>query len=202
MNTETTIHPRLQHVALATGNMGAMIDWYRKVVGMNVNHRRDAKPDPEYKGPPFGAAWLSNDEVHQRIALFEFPGLGADPNKRQHVYMHHFAFQFESLDDLLGSYARLKGLDIVPQFAVDEGVQISFYYQDPDGNSVELNVGNFHNEWTSSEYMRTETRVRRAEIDPGKMLAARNAGASHWELHQRALDGEFAPEKSFFVGRP
>ena len=197
MNTETIVHPRLQHIALATGNMDAMIAWYRTVVGMNINHRRAAKPDPSYKGPPFGAAWISNDEVHQRIALFEFPRLAVDSDKQRHTHMHHFAFQYETLEDLLGTYARLKALDIVPAVAVDEGVQISFYYDDPDKNRVELNVGNFRSEWTASEYMKNEQRIQRAEIDPDKMLEALKAGASAWELHERALAGEFAPAKPY-----
>lgn len=201
MNTETIVHPRLQHVALATSNMNAMIAWYRTVLGMNINHRREAKPDPSYKGPPFSAAWISNDEVHQRIALFEFPGLPVDSEKAKHTHLHHFAFQYETLEDLLGTYARLKALDIVPAVAVDEGVQISFYYDDPDKNRVELNVGNFRSEWTASEYMKYEQNVRRAEIDPDKMLAAQRAGASAWELHQRALAGEFAPAKPFEFSR-
>lgn len=202
MNTSATIHPKLQHIALATGNMDAMIDWYQKVLGMTINHRRAAKPDPSYKGPPFGAAWISNDETHQRIALFEFPGLPVDSEKRRHTHTHHFAFQFEMLEDLLGSYARLKALDIVPAFAVDEGVQISFYYDDPDMNSVELNVGNFRSEWTASDYMRSQDNGQRAEIDPDKLLLAFEAGGSPWDLHQRALAGEFPPAKPFnFAGR-
>ena len=36
-----------------------------------------------------------------------------------------------------------------------------------------------------------------APIDPEKMLAARKSGASPWELHERALAGEFAPAKPF-----
>ena len=31
-------------------------------------------------------------------------------------------------------------------------------------------------------------------VDPDKMIAARKAGASPWELHERAFAGEFAPE--------
>lgn len=34
-----TIHPKLQHYGLITANVEAMRDWYRKVLGMNVNHR-------------------------------------------------------------------------------------------------------------------------------------------------------------------
>jgi catechol 2,3-dioxygenase len=39
MNTQITIHPKLQHYGLATGDLDAMIEWYRKFLGMTVNHR-------------------------------------------------------------------------------------------------------------------------------------------------------------------
>jgi len=39
MNTETTVHPKLQHYGLATANLDAMTEWYGKVLGMTVNHR-------------------------------------------------------------------------------------------------------------------------------------------------------------------
>jgi catechol-2,3-dioxygenase len=49
MNTEAIVHPKLLHYGLATGNMDAMSDWYRKVLGMTVNHRSKIPaiaPDP------------------------------------------------------------------------------------------------------------------------------------------------------------
>lgn len=33
MNTEIISHPKLQHYGLITANLGAMIDWYPKVLG-------------------------------------------------------------------------------------------------------------------------------------------------------------------------
>ncbi len=36
MNTEITIHPKLQHFGIATANLDAMLEWYRKVLGMTV----------------------------------------------------------------------------------------------------------------------------------------------------------------------
>ena len=44
MNTGITIHPNLQHYGLTTGNLDAMVDWYRKVLGMTINHRSAAPP--------------------------------------------------------------------------------------------------------------------------------------------------------------
>ncbi len=42
-----------------------------------------------------------------------------------------------------GTYARLKGLGIEPLWVVDHGVGTAIYYEDPDGNIVEINVNNY-----------------------------------------------------------
>jgi catechol 2,3-dioxygenase len=127
-------------------------------------------------------------------------GLAINPDKSRHARVQHVAFGYETLDDLLGTFARLKGLGILPVMAVDEGLQTGFYYADPDQNSVELNVNNYGNEWTAAEHMRQTSpsaRPRRVFVDPDKMLAARKAGGSPWELHERAFAGEFAPAKPY-----
>ncbi len=128
------------------------------------------------------------------------PGLATDPDKRRHTRVQHVAFEYETLDDLLGTFARLKGLGIVPVMAADEGSQTSFYYLDPEQNSVELNVNNYGNEWTATEHMKTASvgsGPRRVFVDPDKMIAARKAGASPWEVHERGFAGEFAPAKPY-----
>jgi catechol-2,3-dioxygenase len=192
MNTDVTIHPKLQHYGLTTPNLDKMIDWYRKVLGMTINHRSDRTD-----GAPFSAvAFLSNDEVHHRVVFFEVPGAAADPEKRRHGVMRHTAFAYATLDDLLGTYVRLKRLEIAPVWAVDHGASIAFYYEDPDGNTVELNVSNYADEWTATEHLKTSPPVM-ADVDPDKMVAARNAGASPWELNERASAGDFAPAKPF-----
>jgi catechol 2,3-dioxygenase len=197
MNTEITVHPKLQHYGLTTANLDAMIDWYSKVLGMTVN-RRLAVPAGVRNGPPVSAmAFISNDEVHHRLVFFEMPGLVVDPDKPRHTRLQHVAFEYETLDDLLGTYARLKGLGILPVMAADEGMQASFYYVDPDQNTVELNVNNYGNEWTATEHMKAGPSDRPVFVDPDKMIAARQAGASPWEVHERAFAGEFAPAKPY-----
>ena len=123
----------------------------------------------------------------------------ADSDKRRHPGLQHVAFNYETLDDLLGTYLRLKGLGILPLWAADHGVGTSFYYEDPDQNRVELNINNYSNDWTATEYMRNSHTLgaRPAAIDPEKMVTERDAGTSPWELHERAMAGEFAPAKPF-----
>ncbi len=146
-------------------------------------------------------AFVGNDEVHHRIVFFEASGAAVNPDKPRHVRVQHVAFEYQTLDDLLGTYTRLKGLGILPVMAVDEGLQTALYYTDPDQNSVELNVNNYGNEWTATEHMRSAPqfgeRPMRAQIDPEKIIAARKAGASPWELHERAFAREFAPAKPY-----
>lgn len=84
-----------------------------------------------------------------------------------------------------------------PHAYLDHGMNTSFYYADPDGNSVELQVDNFGNWAQSKEWMQTSPQFAAEpigmSIDPAQMVVARRAGASFAELHQRAYSGEFQP---------
>jgi catechol 2,3-dioxygenase len=143
MNTETIIHPRLHHLGLTTGNLEVMIDWYRKVLGMSVVHQTDSAVTDQQNAPTIRAAWVSNDEANHRLAIVQLPGLTADPDRARHHRLQHFAFEYRTIDELLGTYARLQGLGIVPVLCTDGGSQTTFYYEDPDRNSVEINVDNY-----------------------------------------------------------
>jgi catechol 2,3-dioxygenase len=197
MNTEITVHPKLVHYGLITANLDAMIDWYRKVLGMTVNyHSAGPAPVDVHGAPPFsGFAFISNDEMDHRIVFFEVPGVDLDPDRRRHTGLQHVAFEYATLDDLLGTYVRLKGLGILPVWAADHQVGTSIYYHDPDRNMVEINVNNYGTVWTATECLRTAN-PRPVPIDPDKMLAARKRGASPWELHEQAVAGKFAPAEA------
>jgi catechol 2,3-dioxygenase-like lactoylglutathione lyase family enzyme len=202
LNTETIIHPKLHHIGLLTGNLQPMLDWYTAVLGMRIIHESDNPTGaPTGKRPPIRAAFLSNDDASHRIAMFEVSGLAADPDHARHRRLQHIAFEFRTLDELLGTYLRLKALGIVPVFPVDEGAQIAFYYSDPDGNIVEINVCNFADRRAAIEHIQTSPDFARnplgVQIDPDRMAAAHEVGATAWELHTRAWKGEFAPEKPY-----
>ena len=180
-----TVRPILHHINLKTRRLQEMIAWYSTVVGMKTN----------YQFP--GGAWLTNDEANHRLALLVSPQLSDDPDKLIHTGMHHSAFEFPSMGDLLNTYVRLKAEGIEPHASLDHGMTSSFYYEDPDGNSVELQADNFANWQESSEWMRTSPQFDANPIgmpvDPEKMIAAHHAGASFAELHERAYAGEFQP---------
>jgi catechol-2,3-dioxygenase len=181
----TVIEPTLHHINLKTRRLQEMIDWYATVVGMK----------PTYQFP--GGAWLTNDAANHRLALLTSPQLSEDPDKLMHTGIHHSAFEYATIDDLLATYVRLKGLNIEPHASLDHGMTTSFYYVDPDGNSVELQTDNFEDWKQSSEWMRTSPQFAAdpigMPIDPAQLVAAREAGASFAEIHQRAYAGEFRP---------
>jgi catechol-2,3-dioxygenase len=177
--------PVLHHVNLKTTRLQEMIDWYGRVVGSRV-HFQFA-----------GGAWLSNDGANHRIALLTAPTVADDPDKLTHAGLHHIAFEYESLDDLLDNFDRLQGEGITPHMMLDHGMTMSFYYVDPDGNSVELQADNFGDWSESTRWMRTAPEFAANPIgmpvDPGRMLKARREGMSPGEIHRRAYAGEFRP---------
>ena len=87
LNTETIIHPRLQHIGLLTGNLHRLLEWYKTVLGMRPIH---ASENPTGAPGSSGlshlkAAFLSNDEISHRLAVIEVPGLTADPERSRQV---------------------------------------------------------------------------------------------------------------------
>jgi catechol 2,3-dioxygenase len=182
------INPTLHHFGVITTHLEAMLDWYAKVLGMTTNFQSSG-----------GLAFVSNDKAHHRMALISLPGLRDDPEPPLHAKLQHVAFEYATIDDLLHSWERLKGMGIEPVLAADHGPTTAFYYQDPDGNSVELFADNFGDWDQSSEYLRTSPAFHHnpmgTYVDPEQMLAARKAGATAAELHQHAMAGEFSPAR-------
>lgn len=178
-------NPVFHHANLKTGRLDEMIAWYDMVAGLSV----------VFRWP--GGAFLTNDGANHRLALLCSPALSDDPDKLAHTGIHHLAFEFPKLDDLLETYVRLGGAGIDPHFTVDHGMTTSFYYADPDGNSVELQVDNF-GDWTrSTEFMRSAPEFEADPIgrlvDPRQMIRDREAGASPAEIHERGYAGRYTP---------
>lgn len=190
------IHPTLHHYGLTTANLKTMSQWYATVLGMSVVFETTS-PLGENAPITVSAAWVTNDAANHRIGLIAMPQLTTDPQKSAHTRLQHIAYEYSSLDDLLDSCIRLKEEGIVPLLSADHGPTISIYYADPDGNSVELFADTFGDWEKSGHFMRTSpefaARPMGSYIDPEKLVAARAAGASAAEIHQRAYLGQFTP---------
>jgi catechol-2,3-dioxygenase len=175
----------MHHINLGTRRLDEMIAWYGDVVGMEVNHRAEV------------GAWLTNDAANHRLALLAHDHLEDDPAKQTHTGLRHIAFEYGSIDELLGTYVRLRDRGITPRFCLDHGLTLSFYYGDPDGNRVELQVDCFGDWEASSRFMREDPAFAAdpigPDVDPDALVAAWREGTSFGELHRRAYAGGFAP---------
>ncbi len=178
-------NPVMHHINLKTTRLDEMIDWYAQVCGMRPNFRADV------------IAFLTNDAANHRLALLAVPGLSDDPERIGHCGMHHSAFEFDSVEQLLTRYETLKARGILPHACLDHWLTTSFYYEDPDGNSVELQADNFGDWAASTEWVRTAPEFVAnpigVPVDPDRLAAASRAGSSAQELHARGYAGEFAP---------
>jgi len=188
----TTIKPSLHHVTIKTSQLQAMVDWYHAVIGATVNFQ-DAHN-----------AWMTNDAANHRIAFLAVPGLATDPQRTHHTGMHHSAFEYDSFDDLRASYERMKGLGIVPAFSLDHGLTISLYYQDPEGNYVELQSDNFGDWAESTKFMQTSQDFRTNPIgtffDPDRVSKAFAADRDFKALQPEIRSGSFSPAETPKMG--
>jgi catechol-2,3-dioxygenase len=185
MSDSTVIHPKFHHLNLKTTRLQQMIDWYSAVVGAEVLFQDEM------------GAWLSNDAANHRVALLAFPGFSNDPEKDTRTGLHHSAFEYDNFEDLNASYLRLREAGVEPDFCIDHGMTFSYYYKDPDGNHVELQVDNFGDWAKSSEWMRTSDEFHANPIgvfvDPAQVAEAAASGEPFEQIHARAMAGAFAP---------
>ena len=187
-DSSEVIHPKFHHLNLKTTRLQEMIDFYSVLVGTEVLHQDDV------------VAWLSNDEANHRIALLAFPNFEDDPDKETHTGIHHSAFEYGGFDQLNSSYLRLKEAGIEPSFCLDHGMTFSYYYTDPDGNHIELQVDNFGDWGESAEWMRTSEEFKANPIgqfvDPAKVASDHAAGVGFDDIHAKAMAGGYAPDQA------
>jgi catechol-2,3-dioxygenase len=114
--------------------------------------------------------------------------------------MHHSAFEYSSFAELNSSYLRLKEAGITPALCLDHGMTFSYYYADPDGNNVELQVDNFGDWAKSKDWMQTSEEFAANPIgqfvDPDRVAADDADGVSFEEIHAKAMAGRYAPDQA------
>ena len=87
--------------------------------------------------------FITFDDEHHRVAIFKRDRLKEKSAAADTAGMHHVAFTYGSLADLVATYKRLKAQGIVPVRTIHHGITVSNYYLDPDNNRVELQVNAF-----------------------------------------------------------
>jgi catechol-2,3-dioxygenase len=169
---------KLSHIVLQTNRRNQMRDWYCTVLGAEILHENEF------------ICFISYDDEHHRVAFID-PGPLAEkePDARRagnEAGLHHVAFTYAGLDDLIDNYMRLKQIGIRPQRCVNHGVTTSMYYRDPDNNQVELLVDNFATAAEGQAYMRQRSATDKNPVgvvyDPEELVARVRAGLRIEEL--------------------
>lgn len=180
---------QLAHVVLRTSQFRKMIDWYCALLNAQSNFENNR------------LAFLSYDEEHHRIAIANMPVLGKRNKSRAGV--DHVAFTYASIADLLENHGRLRELGIRPAWAINHGPTTSMYYEDPDGNFVELQVDNFDSVEELSKWMTTgefEENPIGVNFDPDQLLARLRVGEPEEELKRRPRAQEAEVPEAYLGG--
>ena len=160
---------KLAHVVYQTNRMPEMRDWYATVLGGHV----------VYENPHL--CFVTYDDEHHRVAFVDFgpltPRAGAEvelgPKPVEQPGLHHVAFTYGSMGELLDTYVRLRDRGIRPFFCVNHGPTTSMYYRDPDGNRIELQIDNFATAEEGQAWMHSPAFDRNpigVEYDPDKLV--------------------------------
>ncbi|MDX6742443.1 VOC family protein [Actinocorallia sp. A-T 12471] len=168
--------PKFAHVVLQTGQPTEMRDWYCTVLDGHTVYQDQA------------LCFITFDEEHHRIALLT-PPMPLERKSPTTAAMHHVAYTFADIDELLDRYVLLRDKGITPAVCIAHGVTTSMYYRDPDGNFVEMQIDNFAEPDDATGYMNGPEYAGDSvgpAFDPERLLAARAAGASVEELTGRA----------------
>ena len=112
----------LGHVGMYARNPALLAEFYRDVMGMQIVGGSDANHP---LGPTAFLSSRPGEEAHE-IAIFSNPQLA------------HRAFKVESLAELKRFYHRIVGRGIPIKFQFHHGISIAFYFQDPEGNLIEV----------------------------------------------------------------
>lgn len=156
---------RISEIVLKTSHFDTLRQWYQTVFGIKPFYERTPPKSAvsTYAGGQYVRASdmrLSFMRLHmdfpytQVLALFEVPSL-----KRRapgEPGLHHMQFRHPSMAELVTRYERLLAIDIKPVRTANHGPGTSFYYMDPDGNSVELSASNFTTEADYLGYFKSE----------------------------------------------
>ena len=172
---------KLAHLVFQTNRLSAMRDWYCTVLDGHVI----------YENPHL--SFVTYDDEHHRVAFIDFGPLaarevgGSDLRYRStdQPGLHHVAFTFGSMGELLDNYERLAARSIRPFRSINHGPTTSMYYVDPDGNRVELQIDNFATAEEGQAWMHSPAFDQNpigVEYDPDDLVRRFRAGVPVAEL--------------------
>ena len=119
------------HSVVLVRDLDAMLDFYTNVLGFEITDRGPLAPGD---GVPEIVFMSQVETDHHQLAFLPLRRGDAPPNT-----VNHFAFRTESLTDVRAFAERIEKDGRVKQLnPVTHGNTWSIYFQDPEGNGVEI----------------------------------------------------------------
>ena len=169
---------KLAHVVLRSSRYDEMVRFYQDLLCAHVTFGNEV------------LTFLTYDDEHHRIAILNFPDLAKQEAGVAGV--HHIAFTYDRLADLIGNYERVKQIGIEPIWCTNHGPTTSLYYRDPDGNQLELQVENFASIEESTQFFFSPDFAENpigVDFDPATLARRFHAGEPESAIKQRAHSG-------------
>lgn len=122
-------HPetRIGHVHLRVSDLDRAIAFYRDVMGLDVQQLYGAQ-----------AAFLSAGGYHHHIGLNTWDSRGGTPPAKGTTGLYHTAFVYPDRPALADAFKRVLDAGVPITGAADHGVSQAIYFDDPDGNGIEI----------------------------------------------------------------
>jgi len=117
---------KLGHIVLKVRDAQKSREFYTRALGLKVAHE-DAQ---------HGAVFLSYGVQHHDLALFQLATGESAPASAPGL--HHTAWQVGSFAELQEAHRQLGELGIHVESTIEHNVSRSIYFDDPDGNRVEI----------------------------------------------------------------
>lgn len=118
---------KVGHIHLKVADLDRAIAFYGEVLGFTVQQRYGRQ-----------AAFLSAGGYHHHIGLNTWESAGGTPAPRGHTGLYHTAFLYPDRASLGQAVKQVVEAGVPLDGAADHGVSEAVYFQDPDGNGVEL----------------------------------------------------------------
>jgi catechol-2,3-dioxygenase len=171
----------LSHVVLASYDADALAAWYQQVLRATVPYQRVG-----------GLTILAFDEEHHRLGVTQLQG---EPTPKQGAGLHHVAFRYLTIRDLLQQYSDVKELGHTPMACTHHGITMSMYYLDPDSNVVEFMIDCFETAEETHAIMNGEVFQHNAlglPFEPENLLKQMERGATDGELMSYDMERSLA----------
>jgi catechol 2,3-dioxygenase len=128
--------PCVGHVHLKVADIERAVAFWRDIMGMDLIQRYGEQ-----------AAFLSWGGYHHHVGLNTWYSAGGAPPAKHNTGLFHAAFLYPTRDALVKAARRVADAGVEIYGHADHGVSIALYFDDPDGNGIEIYWDRPRDEW-------------------------------------------------------